>query len=170
MASTTYDSTIPISQSILRTLTHILTKATTTRADDYESLLSARLHETMYPLADQIRLATQFSENLAARLTGREATQFGGNPSSFAESFERINAVLETLSKAEKDVVNGHAEKLAPTPIGPGVVVDMSGANYAHSIVLPNVYFHLGTAYGILRKEGVELGKRDWYEGWFPRA
>ncbi|CEN59835.1 hypothetical protein ASPCAL02276 [Aspergillus calidoustus] len=168
MPSTTYDSTIPVCTSILRTLTHILQKAIATTPNP-DSLLSARLHETMYPLADQIRLATQYTENLAARLSGRDATQFGGNPSSFSESFERINAVLESLSKAEKNIVNENAEKVAPTPVGPGVTVDMSGASYAHSIVLPNVYFHLGTAYGILRKEGVEIGKRDWYEGWFPR-
>jgi hypothetical protein len=168
MATTAYDSTIPVCTSILRTLTHILKKAIST-TENPDSLLSARLHENMYPLADQIRIATQYTENLAARLTGREATQFGGNPSSFDQSFERINTVLESLSKAEKDVVNEYAEKLGPTPVGPGVVVDMSAASYAHSIVLPNVYFHLGTAYGILRKEGVDLGKRDWYEGWFPR-
>jgi hypothetical protein len=104
MPSTTYDSTIPVCTSILRTLTHILQKAIATTPNS-DSLLSARLHETMYPLADQIRLATQYTENLAARLSGRDATQFGGNPSSFSESFERINAVLESLSKAEKDIV-----------------------------------------------------------------
>ncbi|KAL2821229.1 hypothetical protein BJX63DRAFT_379682 [Aspergillus granulosus] len=165
MVHTTYDGTIAVAQSILRTLSYILQKASTK-----ETLLSARLYEDMYPLADQVRLAVQYSENLAARLSGREATQFGGNPASFAESFQRINTVLENLSLADKDVVNENGDKLAPTPVGPGVSVDMSGASYAHTIVLPNVYFHVTTAYGILRKEGVDIGKRDYYEGFFPRT
>lgn len=53
--------------------------------------------------------------------------------------------------------------------MGPGKTVQMSAAMYAHSIVLPNIYFHLTTAYGIMRKEGVPLGKRDYYVGFIPQ-
>ncbi|KAL2837684.1 hypothetical protein BJY01DRAFT_237755 [Aspergillus pseudoustus] len=169
MAHTFYDGTIPISQSILRTLRHILQKAESTHPNP-PSLLSARLHETMYPLADQLRIATQYTENLAARLTDREPTQFGSNPVSLAEAFSRIDTVLASLAEADKDAVNANADKLSPTQVGPGVTVTKSGASYAHTIVLPNVYFHLNIAYGILRKEGVEIGKRDYYEGFFPSA
>ncbi|KAL3461044.1 hypothetical protein BJX64DRAFT_261960 [Aspergillus heterothallicus] len=170
MPYTFYDSTIPTCQSILRTLAHILQKAQSTHPSP-ESLLSARLHESMYPLADQLRIAAQWTENLAARFTGRDQpTQFGGNPATLAEALERINTVLDSLAGADRETVDARAETLAPTPMGPGVVVEKSGAEYAHAIALPNVYFHLATAYGILRKEGIELGKRDYYEGGLSRS
>ncbi|KAL5342307.1 hypothetical protein BJX70DRAFT_394901 [Aspergillus crustosus] len=167
MAATTYDATIVVLQAILRTLTHILHQAEQHPKSD-TFLTSARLHEDMYPLADQIRLATQFSEFLVARLSGRPPVMFGGSPATLAESYERIETVQKALLEADKDVVDQNGDKVEKTQAGPGVSVDMSGAAYAHTIVLPNVYFHLSTAYGILRKEGVPLGKRDYYEGFFP--
>lgn len=166
MSNTLYDGTIAVIQAILNSLSHILHKAEqTSRAS---TLLEARLHEDMYPLPDQVRLVTQFSENVVARLTGREAVTFQGNPTTFAEFFERIETVLKALNEADKDVVNQHGDVLGPTPIGPGKSVEMSGATYVHSIALPNIYFHLTTAYGILRMEGVPLGKQDYYVGFFP--
>lgn len=75
--------------------------------------------------------------------------------------------MLGQLEEAEKEVVNEKGEEVKGTPTGPGVSVNMSGAVWAHSILLPNVYFHLGTAYGILRKEGVVLSKLDYYQGFF---
>lgn len=93
---------------------------------------------------------------------------FDGSPTTFAECYERIETVLKALNEAEKDVVNRQADVVAKTPMGPETAVEMSAAAYAHSIALPNIYFHLTTAYGILRKEGVELGKRDYYVGFFP--
>lgn len=77
--------------------------------------------------------------------------------------------MLKTLDEADKETVNGMADVLKPTQLGPEVVIDMSCAGYAHRIVLPNVYFHVTTAYGILRAEGVEIGKRDYYTGFFPQ-
>lgn len=176
MAYTFYDGTIPVLQSLLRTLTHILQKASTptsSRSDlepEFEStIFAARLTPDMYPLSDQIRLATQFAENLAARLTARDPVKFDGVPTTFAQSYERINTVLKALDEADKEVVNAQADVLSPTQVGPGAVVEMSGGAYAHRIVLPNVYFHVTTAYGILRAKGVQIGKRDYYEGFFPQ-
>ncbi|KAL4873670.1 hypothetical protein BDV12DRAFT_159383 [Aspergillus spectabilis] len=168
MAATTYDATIVVVQAILNTFTHILHQAEQhPKASTF--LTEARLHEDMYPLADQIRLATQFSEFLVARLTGRPSVLLGGNPTTFAEGYERIETVQKTLREADRDVVNQNGDKVEKTQRGPERAVDMSGAAYAHTIVLPNVYFHLNTAYGVLRKEGVPLGKRDYYEGFFPQ-
>lgn len=169
MAHTFYDGTVPVVQSLLRTLTHILQKAQHHPNATEETLFNARLTTDMYPLSDQIRLATQYSENLAARLTAREPTTFETKPTTFASSYERIDTVLKTLAEAEREVVNGQADVLTLTQLGPEAKVEMSGSAYAHTVVLPNVYFHVATAYGILRKEGVELGKRDYYVGFFPQ-
>ncbi|KAN0121874.1 hypothetical protein V8E51_000200 [Hyaloscypha variabilis] len=157
MDYTLYDGTILVAQSILKTLSHILHQAE--KRPDASTLLEARIYEDMYPLAGQVRLSTQFSENLVARLTGREPVTFENNLTTFAKFYERIETTLKVLNDADKDVVNEHADVLAATRLGPETTVQMSGAVYAHSIVLPTIYLHLTTAYGILRKEGVPLGK-----------
>ncbi|KAH8886344.1 hypothetical protein GQ53DRAFT_750615 [Thozetella sp. PMI_491] len=166
MSFTLYDGTIAVAQSILNTLSHILHQAE--ERPNAVALVEARLYDDMLPLADQVRIATQFSENLAARLTGREPVTFERDLTTFAKFYERIDTALGALSEADKDVVNQHADVVGATMIGPGISVDMSAAAYAHRIALPNIYFHLSTAYGILRNEGVPLGKRDYYAGFFP--
>lgn len=166
--STFYDGTIPVLQSILNSLTHILHQAEQHPSAD--TLLSARLYEDMYPLTDQIRLATTFSSKLVARLTGGEATTFEGSPQTFPECYQRIETVLDAIKDADKEVVNRHADVVAGTGLGrQELEIDMSGAAYAHTLALPNIYFHLVTAYGICRKEGVQLGKKDYYVGFFPQ-
>lgn len=169
MSHTIYDSSIPVCQGILGTLTHILKKAEEQPNAD-ALLTSARLYEDMYPITDQVRCATQFTENILARLTGREAVTLDRDLGSYAKCYERIEFVLKSLKEADKDVVNAHAEVVAPTPFGPGKMIDMKTSVWVHSIALPNVYFHLTTAYGILRKEGVPLGKLDYYSGFLPVA
>jgi hypothetical protein len=165
MTNTLYDGTIVVCQGILKSLSHFLHQAE--ERPNASVLLEARLIEDMYPLTDQVRLATQFSENLAARLTGREPVVFEGSPVTYAKCHERIDTVLKVLNEADKSVVNQYGDVLTPTQIRPGKSVESSGATYAHSIALPNIFFHLTTAYGILRKEGVPLGKRDYYAGFF---
>ncbi|KAL1845658.1 hypothetical protein Plec18167_009146 [Paecilomyces lecythidis] len=167
MVYTLYDSTIVVAQSILNTLSHILHQAE--KRTDADNLLEARLHEDMYPLTDQVRLATQFSENLVARLTGREPVTFEGKPTTFAQCYERIETVLRALEEADKNVVNEQGDVVATTKLGPENTAELKGAVYAHSLALPNIFFHLTTAYGILRKEGVPLGKRDYYAGFVPQ-
>ncbi|KAL4913549.1 hypothetical protein BDW62DRAFT_159763 [Aspergillus aurantiobrunneus] len=164
---TTYDTTIPVAQAILTTLTHILHKAEQTHPAP-STLLTSRLHPTMYPLADQVRCLTQFTTFLAARLTNHEATHLGGNPDTFAECHARIEAVQRILAEADRDVVNEQGALVKETSRGPLGSVDMSGSRYAHTIVLPNVYFHLVTAYDVLRANGVEVGKMDYYQGFLP--
>ncbi|KAJ5578207.1 uncharacterized protein N7459_007171 [Penicillium hispanicum] len=166
MGHSLYDGTIVVAYSILQTLSHILHKAE--ERPNASALLEARLYEDMYPLTDQIRIATQFCENLVARLTGREPVVYENNLTTFAKFHERIAAVQKTLNEADKKLVNQHGDIVATTKIGPKGTTEMSGAMFAYSITLPNIYFHLATAYGILRKEGVPLGKLDYYVGFYP--
>lgn len=168
MAQHFYDGTIVTAKAVLSSLSHILHKAEEQRPDA-STLLEARLIEDMYPLSDQVRVATQFGENLVARLTGREPVTFEPKPSTFAECYERIETVLKSLNEADKDTVNQHGDKVELTKLGPYKETEMSGAAYAHIVALPNIYFHVTTAYGILRKEGVPVGKLDFYTGFFPQ-
>lgn len=124
----------------------------------------------MLPLPDQVRLVTQYADIIAARLSSREPTTFDNSQlNSFNAFHERINTVLSTLENVDREMANGEADLVRPTYLGRETgPVDMSAGAFVHSVALPNVYFHLVTAYGILRKEGVEVGKRDYYEGFFP--
>lgn len=167
MVHTFYDGTIVVAEHILGSLSHFLQQAE--QRPNATDLLNARLCEDMYPVTDQVRIATQFSEYLVARLTGREPVTTEGKPTTYAECYERIEKVLKALKEADKDVVNQHADKLKSTQMGPDQAAEISGAIYAHTIVLPNIYFHLTTTYGILRKEGVPLGKLDYYVGFSSR-
>lgn len=166
MGHTFYDGTIVVAQSILSSLSHILHQAE--ERPYANSLLEARINEDMYPLPDRTRIVAQFSENLVARLTDREPMTFEGNPAAFAKCYERIETVLKALNEADKDIVNQNAGIAKATQLGPATTVQMSDAAYAHTIIMPNLFFHLVTAYGILRKEGVPLGKQDYYTGFFP--
>lgn len=167
MANHFYDGTIVMAKAILNSLSHILHKAEEQRPDA-STLLEARLIEDMHPLSDQVRIATQFSENLVARLTGREPVKFESKLSTFADCYERIETVLKPLNEADKDTVSQRGDKAELTQLGPYKEVEMSGAAYAYTVALPNIYFHVTTAYGILRKEGVPVGKLDYYAGFFP--
>jgi hypothetical protein len=166
MGHTFYDGTIVVLQSVLDTLSHILHQAE--KAPNANALPEARLHADMYPLTDQIRLAVQFTENLTAKVSGREPTTYEGSPLTFAEFHERIETVRKSLNEADKNYINENYDKDGPTKIAPTVSIDVTNAVYAHRIALPNIYFHLTTAYGILRKEGVPLGKVDYFTGFFP--
>lgn len=169
MGHTLYDSTIVVLQGILNTLTHILQKAEQQPNADH-LLTNARLYADMYPITDQVRLATQFSENVVAKLVGREPVTLDRDLGSYAKCYARIETVLKSIKEADKDVVNQHADVVSPTPMGPATMVNLSASVYVHTIALPNIYFHLTTAYGILRKEGVPLGKMDYYAGFAPIA
>ena len=168
MGSTLYDGTIVVLQGLLPTLSHILHQAE--QRPDASALLDARLIDDMYPLTAQVRIATQWSENLVARLSGREPVAFEGSPTTFAECQERIETVLKTINGADKSVINQHGDVVTSTKLGPGKTADLTGATYAHRLALPNIYFHVNTAYGILRKEGVPLGKGDYFAGFYPKA
>jgi hypothetical protein len=167
MGYTLYDGTLVVVQSLLTTLSHVLHQAE--ERPDSSTLLEARLFEDMLPLADQVRISTQYSENMVSKLTGVEAVVFDGDFATFAKCYARIEAVLKKVNEADKDIVNQHGDLLVTTPLGPGKTVELSAATYANLIAFPNIYFHITTAYGILRKEGVPLGKRDFYTGLHPQ-
>lgn len=171
MSATFYDGTIVVVQSILGTLTHILNKAEQHFGDASKitSLLEARLYQDMYPLRDQVRLGSQFAENLAARLTAREPETFQGELATLAQCYERIEKAQTHLKEADKNTVIEQENAVAPANFGPGMTLDINGSAFAHSMVIPNIYFHLNIAYAILRKEGVPLGKKDYYAGFSPK-
>jgi hypothetical protein len=154
-----YDATIPTAQNAFKSLANILREGE--KHANAASFPTARLVEDMNPLTYQVHIAAQLAEKMVARFTGREPTIFEDNLSSFAEMYERIEIVQKALDAADKEIVNQRADLVQATPLGP-MSIDLSNTAYATAFTLPNLYFHLTTAYAILRKEGVPIGKRDY--------
>lgn len=160
MAFTLYDATIVEAKLALAALDHIITQAE--KLPNADTFLQARLYEDMYPLTFQIHTATRFSELVLARLSGREAIQYENDLASYADMHARIAKVQEALGKADKDTVNRLGEEVAPTQLPSAGTKDITGKAFAMGAGMPNVNFHVTTAYAILRKEGVPLGKMDY--------
>lgn len=153
-----YDASILTAKSVFKTMDHILLEAE--KHPNAATFPTARLIEDMKPLTFQIHIAAKLTDQMVARLTDHEVANFEDNLSTYADMHERIEAILKVLDAADKDVVLQRANDVKATSIGP-LSADMTGTVYATAFAMPNVYFHLMTAYSILRKEGVPIGKRD---------
>lgn len=127
---------------------------------DPDVLLTARLFPNQYPLAAQVRIACDTAKLTAARVTGKEAPKHADTEASTAELKERIAATrqyLETIVPADFD---GAESRLVVLPFAPQRA--STADDYVREFALPNLYFHVTTAYALLRHNGVPLGKQDY--------
>ena len=127
---------------------------------DPETLLACRLAPDQFPLVKQVQAACDTSKLVVARLTGKQAPKHDDTEKTLDEIRARIDetlAYLETISEADFE---GAAEKKIVLFFDPTKVA--RGEDYVHDFSLANFYFHVTTAYSILRHEGVPLGKSDY--------
>ncbi|KAL7799220.1 hypothetical protein V8C37DRAFT_367031 [Trichoderma ceciliae] len=162
MSYSLYDATVPLAKSALSALTNIL--KTGEAAPNSAGLLAARIHEDMFPLSFQVKFITDVSTKIVARLHGVEPHVWEGEIDTFADCYARIAKAEEILATADKDLINQRQNEVVSLGMGSKGTFEMPGANYANGYVLPNLFFHLTTAYNILRKEGVPLGKANYLE------
>lgn len=160
-----YDISIPVFIRGLKQLTAILNKAedwAKSQGIDPESLLEKRLHHDMKPLPFQVQIASNTSKGFAARtnVSGIENPNYTDTESSFDELYRRIEQTLEFLQKFKPEDFEGAEDKTAELPLG-GSVVKFKGIDYLTKFALPNFFFHVTAAYGILRNQGVPVGKAD---------
>lgn len=155
-----YDATIGTTKSAIKSLSNVISIAE--KQPNAESFLTASIHPDMKPLTFQVHVITAFAERLVARLVVRDAQDLQNNIATYADIHARLDAATKTLESVDKDTINTKGETVAPTKIGPTDEFNISGAVWAGAAALPNIFFHLVTAYDILRKEGVPLGKRDY--------
>jgi uncharacterized protein len=127
---------------------------------DHGVLLSARLFPDMYPLIRQIQIATDMSKGAAARLAGIEIPKYEDNEASFADLYARIAKTIAFINMIKPAQLEG-SESREVTITVRKVDLKFTGQDYLLKWVNPNVYFHVTTAYNILRHNGVELGKTD---------
>ncbi|NQD92517.1 DUF1993 domain-containing protein [Pseudomonas sp. CrR25] len=163
MSLSMYRASNPVFVRMLGNLSAILHRAEAfalERKIEPGVLLGARLAPDMHPLVRQVQIATDNVKGCAARLAGIDIPRYEDTESSFAEVQARIaktQAFLDSIAAAQ---IDGTEDK--PIILNfPGVELKFSGQEYLLNFVLPNFYFHLTTAYAILRHNGLEIGKMD---------
>ena len=158
-----YDATIPVFEQLLSSLSAIIDKAkdhAEGRKIDPAALTSARLRPDMFPLIKQVQVACDWAKNASSRLVGVEPPRFEDNETTFDELKARIAKTLDYLHSLKRQDVEASADRMVIFPMR-NDKMKMKGSDYAFHLALPNFYFHVTTAYGILRHSGVEIGKRD---------
>ncbi len=164
MKTSVYESTVPASIRALSNLAAILAKAdahATARKIEPGVLLQSRLYPDMLALVRQVQIATDIAKSGAARLAGTEAPAFADDEASFADLQARVAqtvSFLKTLTPAQFEGAEDRVVRWKTRSTDN----ELPGLVYLNTHVLPNVYFHVTTAYNILRHNGVELGKRDY--------
>ena len=167
MSTELYPQSIPVLQRALGSLKHILlTGAAHAEATGIETgvLEAARLHPTMRPLSFQVQVACDVSKGCGARLAGIEAPRFADTETRFGELIDRVDKTLAFLDSVSPEQINGQEARPISLKLRSGEL-NFEGLAYLQGFVLPNVYFHISTAYGILRQNGVPLGKADFLSG-----
>ena len=163
MSITMYSASVPVFVRLLGNLSAWLDKAAAhaeAKKFDQSVYITSRLAPDMLPFPNQIQIACDGVKFGVARLSGVEAPKFEDNETTLAQLKERIAKTLAFVQSVDADKIVGTEEKDISVPRRSGAIV-MKGEFYLRHFVMPNFYFHLTTAYALLRHNGVELGKGD---------
>ena len=164
MTLSMYGAAVPPLAHSLKNLAGILAKgAAYAEAKKIEEavLLGTRLYPDMFPLSRQVQIASDVARRGVARLAGAEAPAVEDNEATFSELIERLEKTVTYLKTFTPDRVDGTETKTIELPVG-SKTMTFEGQPYLLYFILPNVYFHVTTAYDILRHCGVEVGKLDY--------
>ena len=159
-----YDAVVPAYLQMLNSLTGLLTKAEAhcaAKKVDPSVLLGSRLFPDMLPLSKQIQLVSDFATKGCARLTHSEVPSNPDTETSFAELKQRLAKTIDYVKSFKPEQFEGAEAKDVTFPTGPDKTTTLKGQQFLSAFSLPNFYFHATTAHGILRHNGVEIGKRD---------
>jgi uncharacterized protein len=158
-----YNASAPRLANALKNLSAILDKAVAhaeARKIDPTVLLQARLYPDMLPLLRQVQIASDNAKGCVARLAGLEVPRYEDSEKSFDELKARIAKTLDFVASVRPEQIDGTEDRDITLKLGPREV-QFKGLQYLCGFVLPNFYFHVTTAYDILRHNGVELSKSD---------
>lgn len=163
MAISMHSASVPVFTRMLGHLAAWLDKAEAhaqAKKFDTSVYLAARLAPDMLPFTKQIQIACDAAKFGVARLAGVEAPKFEDNEASFADLRERIRKTVAFVESVPASAIDGAEDKDITVPRRDGNIV-LKGEFYLRHYVQPNFYFHVTTAYALLRHNGVELGKGD---------
>lgn len=159
MQSYGIDSIQTLFQSRLTTLEHLL-KTAQTHFSGNESFLQKRIAADMLPFGTQIAFTCNQPRNFALWCDGKPANNLDPEVTSLTQAYEHIANTKELLSVIHaKDAKLGQVLRI---DLGQNLYAELSGSAYVNDFLIPNFYFHMVTAYDILRMAGVSIGKRDY--------
>jgi hypothetical protein len=159
-----YQASVPRLANILKNLSAILDKAQAhaeARKIDPVVLTNSRLYPDMLPMKRQVQIACDSAKGVVARLAGAEPPKHEDTEETFAELKARIAKTIDFIQTFKPAQIDGSEDKAIHLKLGQRDV-DFKGMQYLLGHALPNFYFHVVTAYDILRHDGVEIGKRDY--------
>ncbi len=168
MTISMYSASVPVFTTLLGNLDHFLGKGIAdaqARGYDPQVLAQARLAPDMLPLARQVLIACDAAKLAVARIAGIEAPKFDDTETTLPELKERISKTLAFLQTVTPAQMDGTEEKDVTFPVGREATRTMKGEAYLKHWATANVYFHVTTAYAILRHNGVKLGKAEYLLG-----
>jgi len=166
MSISMYEASIPQFVRMLGNLSAILDKAKAhaeAKNIDGAVLINARLAPDMYPLSQQIQIATYMAKACSARLAGLEVPSYENNETTFSDLKIRIAETIAFLLGVDNDHIDNSYDQPITIKMGDKEVV-YTGQVYLLDVIIPHFYFHVTTAYAILRHHGVELGKKDYID------
>ena len=165
MTISMHSASVPVFRQMLGSLSTILKKAeihATDKKVDPQALLQARLFPDMFPLRQQIQIATDFAKGVSARLAGVDVPSYEDKEQSFMELQDRISRTLTFIGSLKAEQFSGGEQREIILRPGTPREQRMPGQLYLLHYGMPQFFFHVTTAYAILRHNGIEIGKRDY--------
>ena len=159
-----YETSIPVMQRLMRNLIGVLEKAeahATAKKTDADVLPNCRLAADMLPLKRQVQIATDMAKGAAARLAGTEAPKWDDTEATLADLKGRLTKAIDYLGTIKREQIDGSETRSIALTIG-GQPKELDGHRYLMTHAYPHFYFHIVTAFDILRHNGVDVGKRDY--------
>jgi len=163
MSLSLYDASIPTFVHSLRALKAILEKAVAhaeARKFDPNVFVATRLYPDMLAFSRQIQIATDAAKGAAARLSGTEPPKFEDNETTMAELIARVTKTIDYLESFKPEQFAGDDNRVISIKT-PRVSLNFTAVNFVRHWALANFFFHVTTAYALLRHGGVEVGKQD---------
>ncbi len=163
MTISVYDQSIARMSHMLANLDEIVSKAEAYAEDndiDPSALLRARLFPDMRDFIFQVQVVTDMAKSCAARLSGTDMPKWSDDEETFADVHARIKKAQDFISQFKAEQFEGCEDLEFELKLG-SHTVPFTGKSYLLGFVLPNFYFHLATAYNLMRHNGLDLGKRD---------
>ncbi|MDI3380223.1 DUF1993 family protein [Xenophilus aerolatus] len=164
MAISLYDASVSVFIRGLDQLTHVLGKGLAhaqAQGLDPATLVQARLAPDMLTLAGQVQRASDASKLAAARLGGMTAPSFPDTETTYDELLARVAKTRDFLAGVDRAAIDGQESREVRLKVGDGEMV-FDAQRYLLQFAIPNFFFHVTTAYDVLRHVGVPVGKRDY--------
>lgn len=165
MTSPIYTHSVPVFKQMLTALKAILAQAdahVAAKSIEPDALLQARLYPDMFPLIKQVQIAADFARGISARLAGVEVPSFEGKEATFADLDALLAQTLAFLDSVNASQFEGSESKEIVLRPGTPKEKKLSGQAYLANYGLPQFFFHVTTAYALLRHNGLAIGKRDY--------